>query len=429
MTSRQRTILRCHLLIGPPASGKTTLAMVLAELTGAVVLSTDQLRDQLFGDAAVQGPWVEIEALLHQRIQASIAEGVPVIVDATHARRPWRLAITQALKLPAPVEWIGWWLQTPLSTCLDWNQTRQRLVPEPVIREFAAALADPYFGPQRSEGFAAVVPVVPPSPDGLPSLLRDELAYLERRIQAASNRENKFQRHGYSRLLDFERLLYLVRLLSWYPELDVSHPANRADLEAILSPLPEGDLAVRAAAFLRQLHGVCYGDVEAISADLGWLELNGFTSGNPEHQPAIEPPPVQTPVGPNAGMPPHGDAPVFCRVFSLIRHVLHHPFDHEPGVRLQDHLIAELQDTPGGYLPGEASTLRRDVEKILTPYGFRKRNDNVRHGYAIGTALLSPHRLQEVHALIQQAAGRLSDPTAQDLLEELQQRLQWEGWS
>jgi hypothetical protein len=47
-----------------------------------------------------------------------VAAGVPVIVDATHARRPWRLAITQALSLPAPVEWIGWWLYTTLGTCL-----------------------------------------------------------------------------------------------------------------------------------------------------------------------------------------------------------------------------------------------------------------------------------------------------------------------
>ena len=132
--------LRCHLLIGPPASGKTTLAGVLAGLTGAVVLSTDVVRGELFGDAAVQGPWRDIEARLHQRIRDSVAAGVPVIVDATHARRTWRLAITQALSLPAPVEWIGWWLYTTLSTCLQWNQTRQRLVPEPVIREMAAAL-------------------------------------------------------------------------------------------------------------------------------------------------------------------------------------------------------------------------------------------------------------------------------------------------
>jgi adenylylsulfate kinase-like enzyme len=72
--------LRCHLLIGPPASGKTTLAGVLAELTDAVVLSTDVVRQELFGDAAVQGPWRDIEALLHQRIREAVASGTPVIL-------------------------------------------------------------------------------------------------------------------------------------------------------------------------------------------------------------------------------------------------------------------------------------------------------------------------------------------------------------
>ena len=54
-----------------------------------------------------------------------------------------------------------------------------------------------------------------------------------------------------------------------------------------------------------------------------------------------------------------GDGPVFVRVFTL----------------------------PGAYLPSEATTLRKDLEKILTPYGTRHRHDNVRHGYAIGTGV------------------------------------------
>ena len=420
--------LRCHLLIGPPASGKTTLAGVLAELTGAEVLSTDRVRAELFGDAAVQGPWRDIEALLHQRIRDCVAAGVPVIVDATHARRPWRLAITQALALAAPVEWIGWWLYTPLSTCLQWNQTRQRLVPEPVIREMAAALADPVFGPSRAEGLAAVVAVVPTHVRELEPLLRDELARLDHRIRSSRNRENRFALHGYSRLLDLERLLFLLRLLSRFPELAADDPPSRAELEAIVSPLPQGDLADRAAAFLRRLHGECYGDPEAIRSDLAWLQSQGFCSAEPVLAP-LQPPAELNAAsgGVHGGHPPLGDAAVFIRVFTLLRHLLQQPFDRQAGTPLPEHLISQLEAIPGAYLPGEAATLRKDIEKILTPYGFRTRNDNVRHGYAIGTALLSVHRLKEVHGVVSQAAGRLADPTAQDLLAELEQRLHWGG--
>ena len=407
---------------------------MLAELTGAVVLSTDLLRRELFGDAAVQGPWRDIEALLHQRIQELVAAGTAVIVDATHARRPWRLVLTQALALPAPVEWIGWWLYTPLSTCLQWNQTRKRLVPEPVIREMAAALADPVFGPSRAEGMASVVAVVPTHVRELEPLLRDELARLDHRIRSARNRENRFALHGYSRLLDVERLLYLLRLLATYPDLDAADPATRAELEAIVSPLPEGNLADRAAAYLRRLHGECYGDATAIRGDLAWLEANGFCSPEPALAPIKPPPAVVAPKGDahwpggvNGGYPPLGDAPVFVRVFTLLRHLVQQPFDRAAGTPLPEHLISQIETVPGAYLPGEAATLRKDLEKLLTPYGFRSRNDNVRHGYAIGTALLSANRLREIHGVVSQAAGRLADPSAQDLLVELEQRLTWGG--
>ena len=45
-------------------------------------------------------------------------------------------------------------------------------------------------------------------------------------------------------------------------------------------------------------------------------------------------------------------------------------------------------------MSGEAATLRRDVERVLTPYGFRIRNDNTRHGDGLGTAVLSAVRLR-----------------------------------
>ena len=42
-----------------------------------------------------------------ETVCVAAVQATPVILDATHARRPWRLAITQSLSLPAPVEWIG----------------------------------------------------------------------------------------------------------------------------------------------------------------------------------------------------------------------------------------------------------------------------------------------------------------------------------
>jgi hypothetical protein len=103
---------------------------------------------------------------------------------------------------------------------------------------------------------------------------------------------------------------------------------------------------------------------------------------------------------------------------------LQNPFSHQKGVPLTEHLITELN---GIYMPGEAATLRKDVERVLTPYGFRSRNDNARHGYGLGTAVLSAARLREVHQVVSQAAVRLGDPTAQDLLAELDERLRWGG--
>jgi len=439
--------LRCHLLIGPPASGKTTLAKALAPLLTspdeppALLLSTDAIRAEVFGDAAVQGPWIDIQQRLQQRLIEAVAAGIPVIIDATHARRPWRLALTQALLLPAPVEWIGWWLYTPLPTCLEWNRQRERQVPEAVIQEMAAALADPHFGPSRAEGFAAICAVVPTHHDDLEPLLAAELAALDRRIRSARARETHWQLHGYSRLLDLERLLFLIRLLSRYPELDAADPITREQLEAIVSPLPSGDLAERAAAFLGRLHGECYGEAGAIRADLAWLEANGFCFCGDSLAPIRL---AELPAAPHSGgiqcgiqggvhggHPPMGDGPVFQRVMTLLRHFLQVPFDRpaEPGATLHQHLIAATESIPGAYLPGETATLRKDLEKVLTPYGFRNRHDNVRHGYCLGTAVLSPPRLRELHNVVRQAAGRLADPAAQALLAELDERLGWAGIS
>ena len=172
------TPLCCHLMIGPPASGKSTVAALLAPMLGAELIATDDIRAQLYGDPAVQGCWPEVEQELHRRIRAAVAAGRPVLEDATHARRPWRLALTQGLALPLPVRWVGWWLRTPREVCLAWNQQRSRAVPAAVIAAFADALDDPTEYPDPSEGFAALVQLDPSAAGDLRARLQQDLEKL-----------------------------------------------------------------------------------------------------------------------------------------------------------------------------------------------------------------------------------------------------------
>ena len=286
--------------------------------------------------------------------------------------------------------------------------------------------------------------------------LRGELAQLRRRISAASNRQSALQLHGHSRLLDLERLLYLIKLLADHPDLATTDQGSREALEMMVSPLPGGGLAERAAALLRKRHGICYGDPAAVRRDLDWLASEGFLSATPVRSaisPLAEVPLVagSTLVGPDqpgsvpasggvhGGYPAMADRAVFVRVMTLLRHLLQTPFDHPAGapgpgsgsgarpVAMQEHLLEQLAAIPGGHGPRELASLRKDIEKTLTPYGFRLPHDNPRHGYCLGTALLSAPRLVEIHGVVQHAAQRMGDPTAQDLLAELEQRLAWGG--
>jgi predicted kinase len=168
-----------HFLIGPPGSGKSTFATALLQLEPtASIVSTDQIRTELFGDESIQGDWSLIEERVLAQIREASRAGRPVIYDATNARREWRQSLLRQIEIGEENrQWLGWYLQTPLSICKAWNQGRKRQVPEVIIEEsFQALQAQP---PQPAEGFVAVNSVVL-TPEGF------ELKQIERMLKKRS---------------------------------------------------------------------------------------------------------------------------------------------------------------------------------------------------------------------------------------------------
>ena len=124
--------LRCHLLIGQPASGKSYLAKELAQHLNADILSTDQIRFWLYGDENAQGDWHEIEQVLFEKINQNLSRNKSFIIDATHAKSDWRTRWTQE-EFSKPIHWVGWWFDTSRTMSIKRNSTRRRVVPNYVI--------------------------------------------------------------------------------------------------------------------------------------------------------------------------------------------------------------------------------------------------------------------------------------------------------
>jgi predicted kinase len=82
-----------HFLIGVPGAGKSTFAQLLAQTGDYQIISTDTIRQQLYGDEIIQGNWLEIETEVINQIEQAVTAQTPVIYDATKAKRAWRMVI------------------------------------------------------------------------------------------------------------------------------------------------------------------------------------------------------------------------------------------------------------------------------------------------------------------------------------------------
>ncbi|MEQ9373492.1 MAG: ATP-binding protein [Coleofasciculus chthonoplastes F3-SA18-01] len=426
--------LICHVLIGCPASGKSTLAGELAKLGNYQIVSTDAIRQTLYGDATIQGEWLEIEQSLLQQIQRAIASGQPIIYDATNAKRSWRMSLLMQLhrcspsppSSPSPSSpssspfplWIGWHLKTPLSTCLYWNKQRSRQVPDSVIESLYQSLHQ--FPPLAAEGFAGVYPVTPVKGKFDIGQIQTKLQRLRHSQVNRTNRtqHGQIQLHRYSRLLDFDRLLHLISLILAYPGIGNLQQIAPQCLKSLLGSVPEfATFVEEICAVMAKCKGSIYAVPDAIADDLHWLTENGLI-GYPIRDRPIQ---VEPYLGTISATHPYSDWEPFQRLLATIRFILHHPFLENTGGGNLPTLVEALKTE--GILVGDAvDTVRKDIEKILKPYQLLP-NTPMRQGYFLGTALLWRHELKQVFAILQSQAQSFDDPVALETYELFRDRI------
>ncbi|MBE9191295.1 AAA family ATPase [Gloeocapsopsis crepidinum LEGE 06123] len=139
---------RLILLIGLPGSGKSTLArQLLAEDPRRRLISTDVLRQQLFGSESIQGSWLIIWRQVQIQFQQAvlqISQGIAseAIYDATNTQRRQRREVIALARTTGFNYITGVWVDTPIWLCLARNKRRDRIVPEEVVLRMHRQLRD-----------------------------------------------------------------------------------------------------------------------------------------------------------------------------------------------------------------------------------------------------------------------------------------------
>lgn len=137
-----------YMMIGLPGSGKSTIAKEIAEKENAIIISTDQLRQELLNDINSQESNKLIFQEAEKRIKDNLKANIAVIFDATNINYKRRMELLNKLN-KLRIKKIAVLVATPYKECLERNKKRDRQVPEEVIKRM-------YFNfyiPQYYEGF------------------------------------------------------------------------------------------------------------------------------------------------------------------------------------------------------------------------------------------------------------------------------------
>ncbi|MCM3387256.1 AAA family ATPase [Ureibacillus chungkukjangi] len=119
------------MLVGLPASGKSTKAKELSEEYNATILSSDLIREELLGNINDQSHNVNVFEVMNNRARELLNNGQNVIYDATNINRKRRMHLIKT-ELKAD-KYICYYLGLSMGRCLYNDSQRERTVGFEVI--------------------------------------------------------------------------------------------------------------------------------------------------------------------------------------------------------------------------------------------------------------------------------------------------------
>lgn len=124
-------------MIGISGSGKSTIAQkllqsLLSNDNGTVLISSDNIREELCGDASDQSKNSQVFELAHKRIEESLSRNINVIWDATNLAPEDRKEVIR-IGRNHNAQLVAIQVVTPISIAIDRNNNRDRRVPVRVI--------------------------------------------------------------------------------------------------------------------------------------------------------------------------------------------------------------------------------------------------------------------------------------------------------
>lgn len=159
------------MMVGLPYSGKSVYAEKLRNNTGAVVHSSDTVREEILGDIQDQTQNAKVFDELHRRVRRDLADGRNVVYDATNINYKRRMHVLQMVG-KTQCEKVCVFMATPFADCIERRKHRDRVVPYEVVERMYKSI----WIPHRYEGWDRIEIVYP---DDCPIRPLSELFYNE----------------------------------------------------------------------------------------------------------------------------------------------------------------------------------------------------------------------------------------------------------